>query len=153
MKLKDAFYCPECQEVFNYAEYQTVCPSCANRYAFSLQRTWFSQPKEVQNENIKINRVYVTPARYDVCHAGTTETDCPCFSSESQSNPNEATDAGNRLKRNRSIYRLGITAIRNIAKFLDCINVHRKYRKSESCIKSQLQRFDADTLASILHRR
>ena len=75
MKLKEAFYCPECQEVFNYAEYQTICPSCANRYAFSLQRTWFSQPKEVQNENIKINRVYVTPARYDVCRAGTTKDD------------------------------------------------------------------------------
>ena len=81
MKLKEAFYCPECQEVFNYAEYQTVCPSCANRYAFSLQRTWFSQPKEVQNENIKINRVYVTPARYDVCRAGAAEIDCPRFPS------------------------------------------------------------------------
>lgn len=153
MKLRDAFYCPECQEVFNYAEYQTVCPSCANRYAFSLQRTWFSQPKEVQNENVKIDRVYVTPARYDVCRAGTTETDCPCFPSESQSNPNEATDAGNRLKRNRSIYRLGITAIRNFTKLLNCIDVYRKHRQSKSSIKPKIQRFDADTLASILHRR
>ena len=153
MKLKEAFYCPECQEVFNYAEYQTVCPSCANRYAFSLQRTWFSQPKEVQNEDIKINRVYATPARYDVCHAGTTKDDYSHSYPKSQCNTSKASNAGNRLKRNRSIYRLGITAIRNIAKFLDCINVHRKHRKSESRIKSQLQRFDADTLASILHRR
>ena len=153
MKLKDTFYCPECQEVFNYAEYQTVCPSCTNRYAFSLQRAWFSQPKEVQNENIKINRVYVTPARYDVYRTGAAEIDCPRFPSELQSNPKEATDAGNRLKRNRSIYRLGITAIRNFAKLLNCIDVHRKHRQSKSSIKPKLQRFNADTLASILHRR
>ena len=153
MKLKEAFYCPECQEVFNYAEYQTVCPSCANRYAFSLQRTWFSQPKEVQNENIKINRVYVTPARYDVCHAGTTKDDYSHSYPKSQCNTSKATDAGNRLKRNRSIYRLGITAIRNFAKLLNCIDVHRKRRQSKSSIKPKLQRFNADTLASILHRR
>jgi hypothetical protein len=153
MKLKEAFYCPECQEVFNYAEYQTVCPSCANRYAFSLQRTWFSQPKEVQNENIKINRVYVTPARYDVCRAGAAKDDCAGFPSESQSDPDEVTDIGNRLKRNRSIYRLGIGAVRNFAKLLDCIDVYRKHRKPQSSIKSKIQRFDADTLAGILHRR
>lgn len=149
MKLRDAFYCPECQEVFNYAEYQTVCPSCANRYAFSLQRTWFSQPKEVQNEDIKINRVYVTPARYDVCCAGTAKDDRSGFNSE-QPNPEEVTDIRNKLKRNRSIYRFSIGAVRNLVKFLDCINVHRKHWKPQGSIKPKLQRFDADSLRRIL---
>ena len=152
MKLKEAFYCPECQEVFNYAEYQTVCPSCANRYTFSLQRTWFSQPKEVQNENIKINRVYVTPARYPVCCAGAGKDDYPDYQ-KSQSDVDKASSTGDKLGRNRSLYRLGIKTIRNIAKFLDCVDVHRKHRKQKSNIEHGIQRFDANTMANILHRR
>lgn len=153
MKLRDAFYCPECQEVFNYAEYHTVCPSCANRYAFSLQRVWFSQPKEVQNEDVKISRVYVTPARYDVCHAGTTKDDYSHYYSKPQCNTGKVANVGRQFKRNCSFYRLGITTVRNITKFLNCINVHRKYWKSKSSVKSKLQRIDANTLAGILYRR
>ena len=153
MKLKEAFYCPECQEVFNYAEHQTVCPSCANRYAFSLQRIWFSQPKGVQNEDIKINRVFVTPARYDVCRAATGKDDYSSFETERiDRNSNEAPDFRNQFKRDRPVRRFGISTIRNIAKLFNCVDVHRKCRKQESDFKSKLQRFDANTLSRLLRR-
>ena len=152
MKLKEAFYCPECQEVFNYAEYQTVCPSCANRYAFSLQRAWFSQPKEEQNENVKSNRVYVTPVRYDVCRAGAGEDDSP-GKSQIKSNIGEIANHRDKLGRDSSFCRFGIASVRAFTEFLNRFNVHRKRRKPEGSFQSWIQRFNADTLAHILFRR
>jgi len=72
---------------------------------------------------------------------------------KSQSDFDKASSVGNKLGRNRSLYRLGVKTIRNIAKFLDCVDVHRKHRKQKSNIEYGIQRFNANTLANILHRR
>lgn len=73
MKLTEAFYCPECDEVFKFQRTKGICPSCTNKYNVALQMIWFSS-KEVTNEEInKTHRVYVTPVRYDECHQSSTE--------------------------------------------------------------------------------
>lgn len=152
MKLKDAFYCSECQEIFDYAEYRTVCPGCANRFGFSLQRFLLPSPKEVQNENIEIDRVYVTPVRYDVCRAG-TDKDGHTYCTEIKSNVSKITVYWNKFRRDSSICGFSIAAVRSFTEFFNSINVYGKHRKSKSHIQSRIQRFNANTLASILSRR
>lgn len=152
MKLQSAFYCPECQEVFDYTQHRTTCPSCTNRFTFSLQLIWSLKPKEVQDETVKIDRVFVTPARYDVCRAGTAEDDRPSLDAKPQSNISETPDAGDKLKGNSPIHRSGIKAVRNITEFFDRFDVFRKLWKFKSSVKLEVQRLDANTLASVLYR-
>jgi Zn finger protein HypA/HybF involved in hydrogenase expression len=40
MKLSSAFYCPDCQEVFDNRKYRGICPACTNRFCYSIQKGW-----------------------------------------------------------------------------------------------------------------
>lgn len=152
MKLMSAFYCPECQEVFDYTQHRTTCPSCTNRFTFSLQLIWSLKPKEVQDETTKINRVYVTPARYDVCRAGTTKDADPGIDAKLQSDVDETADAGDRFKGDRLVHRSGVKAVWIITELLNRFDVYRKYWGPKGQIVNKLSGVDADTLAGILHR-
>jgi predicted amidophosphoribosyltransferase len=69
MKLSSAFYCPDCQEVFDNRKYRGICPACANRFCYSVQKGW-SYIKEENYE--KDNHVFVTPVRYNCDRCSST---------------------------------------------------------------------------------
>lgn len=50
MKLTRAYFCPDCEELFEYKGVETSCPCCTNRYVFPLHLFFNPALKEKQGE-------------------------------------------------------------------------------------------------------